>query len=187
MEPLKPHDVDLARRVIAQNHPLSKISLFKALPFLEILTCRRCNRQEEQEYVKEDEYKLLKFQKLKHLETIEQRDTVQKADQIKNMLFNVAGDDLDELEQIDPQAAQEIRNEQSRIQEEDKEREIGTFLTRNTQRRNLESEFPDDSDSNQNDVLNSPMLKETPFLYLGFGINLYFNFLTFLMLTLGVI
>lgn len=45
----------------------------------------------------------------------------------------------------------------------------------------------EDTEKDDDNVLISPVLKENPFLYLGFGINLYFDFLLSLMLTMGII
>lgn len=72
LDPLKPHEVDIARKMIKRNHPLRNVSIFKVLPFLEILTCRKCWKKEEPtQYLNNDEHKLLQFQRASTLKKTE--------------------------------------------------------------------------------------------------------------------
>jgi hypothetical protein len=66
LDKLDDHEIDVALKIIDRNHPLSKISIFKVLPFLEVLTCRSWWKKEGvNANEQKDERKLLKFQTLK--------------------------------------------------------------------------------------------------------------------------
>ena len=84
-----------------------------------------------------------------------------------------------------------IIEESHKIEEEDRDRGISTFMRRNTQRRDLEQEVKEDTEDSdrgiENIVMDSPALNEKPFLYFGFGINLYFDFLLLLILTMAMV
>lgn len=140
------------------------------------------------QYVNLDEHKLIKFNTMRNKESNQQKKQRENAENIKNKLFKAAQNISADLADSESETGRQIKAENQRIEEEEKERDLGTFLDRNTQRRDLEDEFKDDeNDSNTEDVLTSPILKENPFLYLGFGINLYFDFQLILILTLGII
>lgn len=188
LDPLKPQEVEMARNMIERNHPLRGVSLFKVLPFLEILTCRACRkRPDEQGYVQMDEHKLLKFQRMKHTETEKERQKRENAEHLKNKLIEVAAPRIQEIMDADPNTAKEVIQEHNKIEEEDKERDIGTFMHKRDTKADIEMEKFDDDNEMEEVVLTSPILKEKPFLYLGFGINLYFDFLKILILTMAII
>ena len=188
LDTLKPHEVDMARNMIDRNHPLRGVSLFKVLPFLEILTCRACRRKsDEPAYVQMDEHKLLKFQRIKHAETEKERQKRENAEHLKNKLIQVAAPRIQEIMSSDPDTAKEVIKEHNKIEEEDKERDIGTFMHKRDTKADIEEDKFDDDNEMDEDVLTSPILKEKPFLYLGFGINLYFDFLKILILTMAII
>lgn len=127
-----------------------------------------------------DEKKLLQFQRLKRNETLKQKNREMNAQHIKNKLVTLASPVLTEMLKEDTEGARDMIEEQHRIEEEEKEYEIGRFMG--------QKDHNDESDTDSTDeVLSTPVLKQNPFLYLGFGINLYFDFLLTLMLTMGVI
>jgi hypothetical protein len=136
-----------------------------------------------------DEHKLIKFNMMRKKEINDRKRRQENALNLRNKLFTAA-------EKISPglmpsdSDANIIKSERLRIEEEDKERDVGTFMVRNTQRRDLEKEFAESDDYDTtatDDALSTPLLRETPFLYLGFGINLYFNFQLIMILTMGII
>lgn len=141
MDPLKPREVDIAKRMIDRNHPLHHISIFKALPFLEVITCRRCWRKEDENaYVNMDEHKLLRFQQLKQSETMKHKQKNDNAAHLKEKLVRLTVPMVDQIIKEDPDTAKEVMEEHNKIEEEEKEHEIGTFMRRNTTNRDLEDD-----------------------------------------------
>lgn len=99
---------------------------------------------------------------------------------------------LDTLIKDSPDSAKAVLEEQQRLEEEDKERDLDALLRTSHRRqdteRHLQSSADETEDSDSSDeILSSPTLKENPFLYLGFGINLYFDLLLMLILTMCII
>lgn len=133
-----------------------------------------------------DERKLLKFRTLKNVTGVHQDQKDRNAQNIRDKVIMVLSPMLEKIRKSDPEGAREVLEEQSKIQEEEKEREIGTFMKSKKDSAGQDP-FGDKEDEEQEDELNTPILKDKPFLYFGFGINLYFDLLLTLMIAMAVI
>ena len=193
LDPLKRDEVDMAWKIISKNHPLQNISLFKALPFLHYITFRFLwHREEEIPYVQMDERKILKFHQLKNTSEVQHLNNDENAEIIKKKLLRAWTSIMDEIKKDDPKIAEEIESEQRKIDEEVKEVEVGKLMLKGAKRGQRyddenKDQFEDDEEEEEEEIFASPILREKPFLYLGFGINLYFDLLLVLILTMIVI
>ena len=75
-----------------------------------------------------DERKLLRFKTHHDANRSKKRTKNKNADNIRQKLIMSLTPMLEKINKRDPETALELVNQQSKIQEEEKEREIGTFM-----------------------------------------------------------
>ena len=139
-----------------------------------------------------DERKILKFHQIKIVNDVQHLSQDENADNIKKKLLKAISPIMEEIKESDPQMAKEIENEQTKINEEVKEIQVANLMMKGAKRgqdydQENREQLPEEEEEEEEEIFASPILREKPFLYLGFGINLYFDFLLVLMLTMAVI
>jgi len=191
LDKLKRHEVDIASNIIQRNHPLGKISIFKALPFLEVITCRSLWKKDDpMPDVQGDERKLLKFQTLKENESNFKLHKRENAKNIKSKIVKVAAPIMSNLMQCSSDIAMKVQKQNTLMEEEEKKLDMGNLMSINPQRDDIEEDKNEDLGNmtfEHEQILSTPMLKKNPFLYFGFGINLYFDFLLTLIFTMVMV